>query len=92
MARNKSRVWGFDDAERELLIAVTVAIPTLRAVIDRAERRADFDGLWLVKSDVEELDEMYSLVQALMDGTRGRKKLDLLDGMLATLCTSMDGF
>lgn len=92
MARNKSRVWGFDDAERELLIAATGEIPTLRAVIDRAERRAGFDGLWLVKSNVEELDEMYSLVQALMDGTRGRKKLDLLDGMLATLCTSMDGF
>lgn len=92
MARNKNRLWGFDADERELLIAATVEIPTLRAVIERAERRAGFDGLWLVKSNVEELDEMYSLVQALMDGTRGRKKLDLLDGILATLCTSIDGF
>lgn len=92
MARNKNRMWGFDDAERELLIAATAEIPTVRAVVERAERRADLDGLWLVKSNVEELDEVYSLVSALMDGTRSRKKLDLLDGMLATLCTSMDGF
>ncbi len=92
MARNKNRLWGFDDAERELLIAATAEIPTVRAVVERAERRADLDGLWLVKSNVEELDEVYSLVSALMDGTRSRKKLDLLDGMLATLCTSMDGF
>lgn len=92
MGRNKNRLWGFDDAERELLIGATAEIPTLRSIIERAERRADLDGMWLVKSNVEELDEMYSLVQALMGGTRGRKKLDLLDGMLATLCTSMDGF
>ncbi len=92
MARNKNRLWGFDDAERELLIGATEHLPELRAVIERAERRADLDGLWLVKSNVDELDEMYSLVQALMDGTRSRKKLDLLDGMLATLCTSIDGF
>lgn len=92
MARNKNRLWGFDDAERELLIAATAEIPTVRAVVERAERRADLDGLWLVKSNVEELDEVYSLVSSLMDGTRSRKKLDVLDGMLATLCTSMDGF
>lgn len=83
---------GFDDAERELLIGATAEIPTLRAIIERAERRADLDSMWRVKSNVEELDEMYSLVQALMGGTRGRRKLDLLDGMLATLCASMDGF
>jgi len=92
MARNKTRLWVFEDAERELLVAATAEIPTLRAVIERAERRADFNGLWLLKSNADELDEMYSLVQALMDGTRSRKKLDLLDGMLATLCTSIDGF
>lgn len=92
MARSKKRVWGFDDAERDLLIGATAEIPTLRVVVERAERHADFDGLWLVKSNVDELDEMYSLVSALMDGTRSRKKLDVLDGMLATLCTAIDGF
>ena len=92
MAKSKARLWGFDDGERELLIQATDQLPELRAVVERAERRADLDGLWLVKSNVEELDEMYSLVQALMDGTRSRKKLDLLEEMLASLCTSMDGF
>jgi hypothetical protein len=92
MAGNKRRLWGFDDAERELLIGATAELPELRAVIERAERRADADGIWLVKSNVDELDEMYSLVSALMDSTRSRKKLELLDGMLATLCTSIDGF
>ncbi len=92
MARSKTRMWGFDDEEREILVAATAQIPELRAVIERAARHADIDGLWLVKSNVVELDEMYSLVSALMDGTRSRKKLDRLDGMLATLCTSMDGF
>lgn len=92
MARNKNRMWGFDDAERELLVTATAEIPILRAVVERAERRADLDGLWLVKSNADELDEMYSLVSALMDGTRSRKKLDVLDGMLASLCNAIDGF
>lgn len=92
MARSKHRLWGFDDAERELLIGATAQIPELRAVVERAEQRADLDGLWLVKSNADELDDMYSLVSALMDSTRSRKKLDLLDGMLASLCTAIDGF
>lgn len=92
MARSKPRLWGFDDAERELLIGATAQIPDLRAVVERAEQRADLDGLWLVKSNADELDDMYSLVSALMDSTRSRKKLDLLDGMLASLCTAIDGF
>ena len=90
--RSKPRLWGFEDAERELLIAATGELPELRALVERAERRADFNGLWLVKSNADELDDMYSLVSALMDTTRSRKKLDLLDGMLASLCTSIDGF
>ena len=58
MARSKVRLWGFDDGERELLIQATEQLPELRPVVERAERRADLDGLWLVKSNVEELDEM----------------------------------
>jgi hypothetical protein len=92
MARSKKRVWGFDDAGRELLLDATAEIPELRALVVRAEQRADFNGLWLVKSNADELDDMYSLVSALMDSTRSRKKLDLLDGMLASLCTAIDGF
>jgi hypothetical protein len=92
MARSKQRLWGFDEAEREVLVAATAQIPELRAVVERAERRPDFNDLWLLKCNADELDEMYSLVSALMDSTRGRKKLDLLDGMLASLCSSIDGF
>ena len=86
------RLWGFDDEERRVLFDATVEIPTIRRVLTRAEQRADLDGLWVLQATVRELDEIYSLVEALMDGTRGRKKLDLLEGLLASLCTSMDGF
>jgi hypothetical protein len=72
--------------------APTVELPELRAVIARAERRTDLRGLWVVQASVRELDEIYSLVEALMDGTRSRRRLEQLEGMLATLCTSMDGF
>jgi hypothetical protein len=91
MAQRK-RLWGFDDAERAILAAATAEIPTLRAVIARAERRAEMRGLWVVQASVRELDEMYSLVEALMDGTRGQRRLEQLEGLLSTLCTSMDGF
>ncbi len=91
MAR-RTRVWGFDDAERALLVSATVELPELRAVITRAERRADLRGLWVLQASVKELDEIYSLVEELMDCTRSRRGLEQLEGMLATLCTSMDGF
>jgi hypothetical protein len=91
MPRRK-RVWGFDDADRELLAAATREIPTLRAMVARAGRREDLGGLWVVEASVGELDEMYSLVEAMMDGTRSRRRIEQLEGMLASLCTSMDGF
>lgn len=82
----------FDDGDRELLIGATAEIPELRAVVVRAGRRVELRNLWVVEASVAELDEMYSLVSALMDATRSQRKLDQLDGMLATLCTSIDGF
>ena len=91
MTRRK-RLWGFADGERAVLVAATDQLPTLRAVVARAERRVDLGGVWVVEASVRELDEMYSLVEALMDGTRSRKRLEQLEGLLATLCTSIDGF
>ena len=35
---------------------------------------------------------MYSLVEALMDGTRGRRRREQLEDLLATLCNSIDGY
>jgi hypothetical protein len=92
MARTKKRLWGFDDAARDILATATVSIPSLRWVVARAERRAEYGNLWMVAASPAELDEMYDLVSALMDGTRSQRKLDALDGMLATLCTAIDGF
>ncbi len=89
---SRKRLWGFDESEREVLIAATAELPSLRAVVARAERRMDLRGLWVVQASLRELDEIYSLVEALMDGTRGRRRLEQLEGMLATLCSSMDGF
>ena len=87
----KKRLWGFDDEEWRVLLEATAGIPELQAVLLRAQPRADL-GMWLLTASVAELDEMYSLVEELMDATRSRKRLDLLDGLLATLCTSIDGF
>ena len=92
MARTSKRLWGFDDGEREILVAATTSIPALRGVIERAARRADLRNLWVVEASVDELNEIYDLVEALMDGTRSRKRRDQLEDMRATLCTSIDGF
>jgi len=91
MARRK-RLWAFDDEERGVLVEGAAGIPALQSVLARAERRAELDGAWVVQATVEELDEMYDLVGALMDATRSRRRLDLLDGLLASLSTSIDGF
>ena len=85
-------MWGFDDSERAVLVGATANLPELRAVVARAEPRAELGGVWLVQATMRELDDMYSLVGALMDGTRSHERLDLLEGMLASLCTSIDGF
>jgi hypothetical protein len=90
MSRRK-RLWGFDDEERGLLLEAAAGIPELQAVLLRAEPRTDL-GMWLLRASVSELDDLYSLVEELMDSTRSRKRLDLLEGLLATLCTSIDGF
>ncbi len=84
-------MWGFDDADRALLLEATAALPSLRALVARAEPRADV-RMWLVRASKRELNAMYDLVEALMDGARSRRQLDQLDGLLATLSTSIDGF
>ena len=86
------RLWGFDDEERKVLLNATTGIPELAEVVARAKRHEEIEGLWVVTATGHELDDFYSLVQALMDATRSRKRLELLEGMLATLCHSIDGF
>jgi len=88
--RGRTVVWGFEDDERKVLIAATTNAPALRAIFARARPHAELPGLLLLKATVKELDEVYTLVEELTDATRSRKRLDLLDGLRASLCSSMD--
>jgi hypothetical protein len=84
--------WCIDDEERRFLLSETIDIFDLRAIVCRARPRADVPGLLLIDATVEELDEMYTLVEELTDMKTGRRQRDLLDGLRASLCNSMDGF
>ena len=88
----KLRVWGFDDEERSALLAGTTHIPSLRAVVSRASPAAEIKGLLILQATIDELDEVYTLVEHLTDMTRSRRKIELLDGLRASLCSAMDGF
>jgi len=41
---------------------------------------------------VDELDQVYTLVEDLTDATRRRRRIQLLDGLRMSLCTAIDGF
>jgi hypothetical protein len=84
-------MWGFDDADRALLVEATAALPELHAVIARAERHAELVGVWVVRVSKEELYDLYELVEELMDGQTSLGRLERLDRMLETLTTSLDG-
>lgn len=90
--RKKVLVWGFDDESREVLLGATTHIPSLRAVVARASPAADVEGLLVLQATLDELDELYTLVEHLSDMTRSRGRLELLDGLRADLCGVMDGF
>jgi hypothetical protein len=91
-SQKKLRLWGFDDESREVLMAATARIPSLRAVVARASPTTEVDGLILLHATVDELDEIYTLVEHLTDATRSRRRIGLLDGMRMDLCSAMDGF
>jgi hypothetical protein len=91
-SQTKLRFWGFDDEGREVLLAATTRIPSLRAIVARASPAADVEGLLLLQATVDELDEIYTLVEHLTDATRSRRRIELFDGMRMDLCTAMDGF
>jgi hypothetical protein len=91
-SRKKLRVWGIDDEERAVLLEATTCLPSLRAVVSRASPAAEVEGLLILQATVDELDEVYTLVEHLTDATRSRRRILLLDGMRASLCTAIDGF
>jgi hypothetical protein len=88
----KVRIWGFDDESREVLLARTTQLPSLRAVLARASPSAEIPGLLVLQATVDELDEIYTLVEHLTDATRSRRRIELLDDLRAGLCSAMDGF
>jgi hypothetical protein len=90
--RGKTVLWGFDEQERKVLVDATTEIPELRAIVARGRIEPRVVGVFLVEATVAELNEVYSLVEELTDCTRSRRRIDLLDGLRASLCTSMDGF
>ena len=75
-----------------MLLDATTHIPELRAIVTRARHEPQVEGVFLVEATVTELDDIYTLVEELTDGTRSRRRIDLLDGLRASLCTSIDGF
>ena len=91
-SQKKLRLWGFDDEGREVLLAGTTHTPSLRAIVARASPTAEVQGLLLLEATVDELDEIYTLVEHLTDATRSRRRIEMLDGMRMDLCTAMDGF
>jgi hypothetical protein len=90
--RGKMRFWGYDEEERRVLGPATASLPQLRAVLARGTPREDVPGLFLVEGTVAEFDTLYSLVEVLEDSTRGRRRLDILEGLRRSLCTAIDGF
>jgi hypothetical protein len=91
-SKKKLRVWDFDDEEREVLLTATTHIPSLRAIVARASPAAEGEGLLIVQVTINELDEVYTLIEQLTDATCSRRRIERLDGMRASLCSAMDGF
>lgn len=90
--RGKLSRWGMSGAQRELLWEATRGLPHLRAVIARSISPSEIDDALLVSATVRELDDLYTLVEQLTDGTRSRRRLALLEGLRFSLSTSIDGF
>ena len=87
--QKKLRVWGFDKESRDVLLAGTTHLPALRAVIARASPAAEIKGLLILQATIDELDEIYTLVEQLTVATRSRRRIELLDGLRADLCGAM---
>jgi len=90
--RGKTRLWGYDEVERKVLGPATTHLPHLRAVLARGTPRDNIRGLILVEASPAELDEMYTLVEELTDMTRSQARIEVLDGLRASLCSAIDDF
>jgi hypothetical protein len=89
-AKKRKHVWGFDDEQREVLLEATTNRPRLREVIERAEPHAHDPDFLVLEATMDELDEMYDLVSALVEATTDEERLELLDNLLEGLSTAID--
>jgi hypothetical protein len=90
--KQKLRRWAIDDKERDVLLEATTHIPALRAVISRGSPAIDLDEALMIEATVDELDDMYTLVEQLTDATSSRSRAMFLDGLRMSLGSAMDGF
>jgi hypothetical protein len=90
--RTKPVLWGLDQESRDVLYAATALIPSLRAIVARASPVAEIEGFLRVDATIDELDELYTLIEQLTDLTRSRRRIELLDDLRRSLCGAMDRF
>lgn len=88
----KTLLWGVDEESRDLLLAATKGLPALRAIVARTSPVAEVPGFLRIDATLAELDDVYSLVEELTDGTRSRRRIDLLEELRGSLCDAMDRF
>jgi len=92
IATKKTLMWGVDEESRDVLLAATKALPSLRAIVARTSPVAEVPGFLRIDATVGELDAMYTLVEQLRDGTRNRWRIELLEELRGSLCDAMDRF
>ena len=81
----------YSDEGRRVLKEATKGSPRLEMVM--LVSLPDFGSSdWVVDATVRDLDEMYSLVESLMERARGQRQREVLEELLAGLSISMDGF
>jgi hypothetical protein len=90
--RGRKRMWGFDDEVRKILLDATTEQPALRAVVARAAPVDTAPGLLLLEATVEELDDIYTVIEGITARTRSKRRRELLDALRFSLSTAMDGF
>lgn len=86
----KTHLWGVTQEARDLLYAATMQIPDLRAVIARANPIEEVPGFLRIDASMQELDDLYTLVEELTDATRSRRRIEILDDIRGDLCSVMD--
>lgn len=91
MARSKKVLWGFEEEQRALLVPAVMRTPELQAVVERTQPHGEIAGLWILRVTIEELNSTYTLVEELTNATRSRRRIEILDGLRMSLCTSIDG-